>query len=104
ILLAFLTSDDPLSRWFQGYVPESGASIHALLRTRGIEQAVLDSIAAERISDADLEEDHVPTSSAKALLDAANEIRQRTERQRPDVPLDVRHLMAAYIYQPAGHE
>jgi hypothetical protein len=104
MLLAFLVSADPLSVWFQGYVREAGVEVKALLERRKLNEATLQSIAAEPITPEELEETHRQTRSAEQLFGAARDFRAATDPQESSAPLDVRHLMAAYIYRPVGHE
>lgn len=104
MLLAFLVSDDPLSVWFQGYVREAGVEIKVLLQRRKLDEATLQSIAAEPVTPEELEETHRQTRSAEQLFGPARDFRAATDPQESSAPLDVRHLMAAYIYRPMGHE
>jgi len=46
-LIAFLASDDPLSRWFQRYVRHSGVVEAELLRARRLDPQRLAEIAAQ---------------------------------------------------------
>jgi hypothetical protein len=104
MLLAFLVSDDPLSAWFKRYVREAGVAVEELLERRKLDEMDLEGIAARPILPEELEETHLQTRSAAALFRAAQDIRTTVDPRQPSPPLDVRHLMAAYIYRPAGHE
>lgn len=104
MLLAFLVSDDPLSGWFQGYVRETGVEVKALLERRNLDETALQSIAAEPVTPEELKETYRQTRSAEQLFRAAREFRAATGPKEPSSPLDVRHLLAAYIYRPVGHE
>ncbi|MBV9958835.1 MAG: TIR domain-containing protein, partial [Acidobacteria bacterium] len=100
MLLAFLASDDPLSRWFARYVKDAGIAIDELLKARGIGRAIFDAIAARPLDETELSTLDRPrrrTESANNLVQAAREIAL-------GLPVDTRHLMGAYIYRPAGHE
>src|SRR5215207_3098817 len=103
MLLAFLASDDPLSVWFQGYVRKAGVAVKVLLERRKLDETTLESIATRPIAPEELEETHRQTQSAEQLFRAARDFRAAVHPQEPSAPLDVRHLMAAYIYRPAGH-
>jgi KAP family P-loop domain len=104
MLLAFLISDDPWSRWFKPYVQAKTASVDELLKERhfqgGKEFEELDSHANR--SDAELEMAVVrrQTADGELLVDAARELCTETPPQDADRPLDVRHLIGAYIYRP----
>lgn len=104
MLLAFLVSDDPLSVWFQGYVREARVAVEELLERRNLDEKGLEDIAARPIPPEELEETHRQTRSAAELFRAARDLRTEVDPKVPPAPLDVRHLMAAYIYRPAGHE
>lgn len=89
MLLAFLVSDDPLSVWFQGYVRETGVEVKALLERRNLDEATLQSIAAEPVTPEELEETHRQTRSAEQLFRAARDFcaatspsSRRSERSR----------------------
>jgi hypothetical protein len=104
MLLAFLASDDPLSLWFKDYVKEIGIALDELLKIRKLDPAALERIAAQPVSEQELQRPWRQTSSAKSLFTAAQEICRTITPSNLDAPLDVRHLMATYIYRPAGHE
>ncbi len=104
MLLAFLVSDDWVSRWFQRYVREAGVAVDALLAQRKLDRATLEQEAAEGVSLQEMETRWRQTSSATSLLDAARRIRDQTSSPGALTPLDVIHLMAAYVYDPAGHQ
>ena len=104
MLLAFLISDDPWSRSFKPYVQAKTASVDELLKERHFqgwkEFEELDSHANG--SDAELELAAVrrQTEDGELLVDAARELCKETPPQDADTPLDVRHLIGAYIYNP----
>lgn len=100
MLIAFLASDDPLSRWFQGYVRDASIPMDVLLAARQLDQATLDQIAAQPVSDDELAPTWLRSRSATALLASA----QRFCNATSGGPVDVRHLLATYLYRPAGHE
>lgn len=103
VLLAFLASDDPLSRWFQTYVEDARIRIDALLKNRKLDTDSLKRIAAEPLPESEIDAVRRQTSSAVSLIGAAEDLRNRVADQENE-PLDVRHLMAAYIYRPVHHE
>ncbi|MBV9209114.1 MAG: TIR domain-containing protein, partial [Acidobacteria bacterium] len=110
MLLAFLASDDLLSRWFSRYVKDADIAIDELLKARTLDRATLERIASDPFSEMELSKLDYPrvrTESAQRLFDAARELSNSynsVEDKYPVTVVDVRHLMAAYIYRPAGHE
>lgn len=102
MLLAFLASDDPLSLWFRGYVREAGIAVDALLSQRKLDEKTLERITLAPVAAEELEVPRRQTSSARSLFHAAQDFLATTSLSGE--PLDVRHLMAAYIYRPVGHE
>src|SRR5215210_2770933 len=74
MLLAFLASDDPLSRWFQRYVNKAGIDVTALLERWKLDEATLGNIGAQLIAEEDLLRSYRQTSSARSLLHAAQEL------------------------------
>ncbi len=112
MLLAFVTAGDPLSRWFNRYVKDAGIAINELLQQRKLERAALDEIAAQPLTETEQSSLNVArrwTASSQNLFDKAESLRLDRNRslqigELPVLMLDVRHLMGAYIYHPAGHE
>ncbi len=102
LFLSFLVSDDLVSQWFQNYVKQAGINVQNILEERGLDQRIMDDIA-----------DTAPvppqghlrmTNSAKRFLQAAVQLSQRLAGPGGDMPLDVSHLMAVFIYSPWVHE
>jgi len=103
MLLAFLTCDDPLSQWFKGYVQEAEIAVDTLLERRKLRHEQLAQIAMQSDSTDGPATGWRQTASARSLFRAANDLLKKTAiTQSP--PLDVRHMMGAYIYRPARHE
>jgi hypothetical protein len=102
MLIAFLVSDDPLSQWFGKYARDVGVDMDALLRRRNLDPTALERIAAKTVSRQDLETPRMLTASASNFFRVAEEFRSRIAED-PTTPLDVRHLMGAYVYRPVGH-
>lgn len=102
MLLGFLGSEMPLSRWFQAYVATHNVDFEGMLASRKINAEILAEIAKrERDPTAS---NFRQTSSAQSLLSTASDLLDRID-DRPLRQLDERHLMAAYIYRPGrGHE
>lgn len=110
LLLAFLASDDPLSQWFSRYVKEAGIAIDELLKGQRLERSTLDRVITEPLNETELstlDRPRLRTESAKRIFEQANTFSQyyiRSLEKPPNKLLDVRHLMAAYIYAPGNHE
>lgn len=103
MLLGFLASEMPMSRWFQGYVGTHNVDVDGMLASRKINAKILTEIAKRERQDpttSNLRQ----TSSTQSLLSTAKDLLDRID-DRPLRQLDERHLMAAYIYSPGrGHE
>jgi hypothetical protein len=103
LLLTFLISDDTWSQWFRPYVDAKEASgVPVLLESRLLDRKDLDSIGSQlsEIDPSELEEVRRQTQDGKLLVDAARELCKETPPQDVERPLDVRHLIGAYIYSP----
>lgn len=110
MLIAFLIPNNPICRWFSMYVREAQVDIDDLLNRRHVNSerlANLTNISLEA-PDERLFTPHRQTSSAVRLFDEAKSFRTQVdnfkERKEKISPLDIRHLMAAYIYRATGHE
>lgn len=133
MLLAFLASDDPLSLWLARYVKDAGIAIDELIQARKLKQETFEQIAerfglADRPASAQqlnwawlqqlgaqplteeelstLDRPRVRTDSAEYLVQTARGINadfNSIEGRGTVTPVDVRHLMAVYIYFPSGH-
>ena len=99
MLLAFLTADDPLSLWFGRYVKDAGIAIDKILEQRKLKRATLEEIAAQPLSEIELSR----VTSARRWTTSSEKLLEQANVLTPSI-IDVRHLMAAYIYNPAGHE
>jgi len=113
VLIAFLISNNPVSDWFKQYALEqqSGIRIDAFLAVRKLDRSNLVELARRPVSDELLEVEKLSTSpSIERIIKNARGLQSAfvmsTESEIVgDVgPLDVRHVMGAYIYKPAGHE
>jgi hypothetical protein len=104
ILNAFVYFDIPLLQWFKVYVREAKIDLGALLSRQNMNPEELSSVTKEPITEKELGETWRQTISAKSLFQAAQEFRDRVIGDGRKEPLDTRHLMAAYIYRPTGHE
>jgi len=104
ILTAFVCLDIPLLQWFKGYVREAKIDLDALLSGQKLNQEELISIAKQPITENELGETWRQTISAKSLFQVAQEFRDRVIADGRKEALDTRHVMAAYIYRPVGHE
>lgn len=110
LMIAFLFAEDPVSRWFQGYVvrpdPATPAvDVAAILRSKNV-RAETRSVHLEHAR-ASLLPITTPlfSMSARRMLDGARELALAEAGARDAEPLiGVRHLMAAYISRvPSDH-
>jgi hypothetical protein len=99
LFLAFLVNDDLVSQWFQAYVRQTGINIQKILEERGLDQRIMEDIAHAMPSEP---RTYRMTNSAKRFLQAADRLYQSSPE--PGDALDVRHLMAVFIYDPWVHE
>jgi len=100
ILLAFLASNDPISKWFQTYVEEKGIKFEEILNYRKISKDKLEEIRNRQILDqnsAKLNFGSSLTTSARDIFDKAVEIQKSTNNGQHAL-MDVCHIMGAYIY------
>jgi len=116
LLLAFLISDDRVSRWFQQYVRAAGVSAERIYTSKSIEPGVLDQVRYDEAPEKLLYLIREVTYSAGAVLRQAAALAERLAPQsggyasqvgqyeRETTRLDVYHVMGAYIYYPSGHE
>ena len=103
ILLAFLVSDDPFSRWFTDYVKGVGIDVRRLLEERKVSQPILEEIASRTILPDQLPASYRQTTTT-IYLDMADKYRESLARGDKTYPLEVHHLMAVYIYEPWVHK
>ena len=99
LFLAFLVSDDLVSQWFQAYVRQEGINVQKILEERGLDQRIMEDIVHAMPSEP---RTYRMTNSARRFLQAADQLRQSPAE--PGDTLDVRHLMAVFIYDPWVHE
>ncbi|MDQ3919322.1 MAG: P-loop NTPase fold protein, partial [Acidobacteriota bacterium] len=105
LLIAFLLSDDPLSVWFQNFAAQYETSVGVLYKKAKISRDHIESFLSAPVEENELALIYQVTSSTDALLRKASEFLGKVSGAAvPEPELDVRHLMAAYIYDPAGHE
>jgi len=97
LLLAFLASDDMVSQWFQAYVKKAGVDVGKILEARKLNRELMEEITAA--APPALQPLRM-TTSAKRYARSAEEFR----RGSGALQLDVRHLMAVFIYKPWVHE
>ncbi|HWQ20405.1 MAG TPA: hypothetical protein VN455_11550 [Methanotrichaceae archaeon] len=104
ILLAFLANDDPVSRWFQGYIRKAGVDMQGMIEEHSLSQKMLDDISALNLSEDLLHARHRYTTSAKKYLHTAGQFCEDIAGGDKAYKLGVHHLMAVYIYQPWVHD
>ncbi len=100
ILLAFLVSHDPISKWFQEYAEKKEIKIDDILNYREISKDKLQEIREKQISDdnvANLSFGSSVTKSGRDIFDKTLEI-QKGSNNGQYADMGVRHIMGAYIY------
>jgi len=109
MFMLFFYSPEPVAVWFQAYVKEATLLLDGIVVRSGLKPTTLDIYRSRPITSGEilnaLSLRNVPTwsASSKTLIQEASKIAARTPKtQSPYVEL--RHLMAAYIYKPFGHE
>jgi hypothetical protein len=102
MLLAFLVSEDPFSRWFRDYV--KGIDIRRLLEERKVSHKILENIASRTILPDQTPASYRLTTSTTIYLETADKYRESLAKGDKTYPLQVHHLMAVYIYEPWVHK
>ena len=103
LFLAFLVSDDIISKWFQDYVSKSKVKVNMILEERKMTKQLMEGIATIQPSDID-KRNYRLTTSAETYLKIAENFRQSLVIESKVYPLDIHHLMAVFIYKPWVHE
>lgn len=104
MILSFLAGDDPLSQWFKTYVKAAKIDVQKILEEHNVNWQILDDIAARQLPSEIQKASYRMTTSAARFLNTASQFRASLNQGDEEKPLDVRHLMAVYIYAPGGHE
>ncbi len=104
ILLAFLVSDDPFSRWFRDYVKIVGIDVGRILEARKVSQQIIGDISSRVILPDQLSDSYRQSTSATIYLSMADKYRESLAKGDKTYPLQVYHLMAVYIYEPWVHK
>jgi hypothetical protein len=104
ILLAFLVSDDAVSRWFSDYVKRVGIDVARLIEERKVSQQILEDIASRAILQDQLPDSYRQTTSTTVYLTMADKYRESLAGGDKTYPLQVYQLMAVYIYEPWVHK
>ena len=104
MLLSFLVSDDPFSRWFRDYVKGVGIDVGRLLEERNVSQQILEDIASRTVLPEQTLDSYRLTTSTTIYLDMADKYRESLAKGDITYPLQVHHLMAVYIYEPWVHK
>jgi hypothetical protein len=97
LLLAFIVSDDPISKWFQQYVKGVGVSIDGILVYKELDPERFNEISKLTLMSRLSGKPEPLSSNANIIIREAVKIMQETIGQREQV-LDVRHIMGSYIY------
>jgi len=103
-LVAFLISDDPVSRWFQEYTRRAEVKVDEILAAQEIDPTRLDEMAGRELTEELLKRGPTVTASARSIFTEAAELMREVSGAEEPALLDVRHVMGAYIYRPKGHE
>jgi hypothetical protein len=101
ILYGFLAGPGACCQFFQSYAGEAGLNRRALLARKHLTEEQLHALAGTPPLDPATPLQY--TRSAKTLLTNAKALRDEVSSAPTPSPIDVRHLMGAYIYRPAGH-
>jgi hypothetical protein len=104
MILAPLACDDPVSMWFQAYVNGAKIDVLKILEEHNVDWKILNDIAAFDPPSDSLMASYRMTTSASRFLDTARRFKESMNQGAEGGPMDVRHLMAVYIYAPGGHE
>jgi KAP family P-loop domain len=100
LFFSFMTARDPCSQFFQQYAETAHLNRSALLARKGFDAQSFEAAAANVPGAVDTSP-RLATRSARTLVQNAQQLMNETSVHRR--LLDVRHLMGAYIYRPAGH-
>lgn len=101
LFLAFLANDDALSKWFRAYVRSGGIDVRRIMEERRLNQQIMEEIASSKPP---VQRTYGMTTSAQRYLQTAFQFRISMQTSKEPLHLDVRHLMAAFIYRPWVHE
>jgi len=104
MLLAFLVSDDAISRWFSDYVKTAGIDAGRIIDERKVSHKILQDIASRTILPNLLPLSYRQTTSTTMYLAIADKYRESLAGSNIMSPLQVHHLMAVYIYEPWVHK
>jgi hypothetical protein len=104
LFLSFLHSTNAVSLWLRDYALRQKVREETSLRQLNLTpEQLLDAISKERPEN----ERNSPlraTSSAQQILNSAEELRTFIDPDHSNGELDVRHIMAAFVYRPGNHE
>lgn len=106
LIIAFLWADGQVSEWFRDYVgANSSIDTEAIYRSKGVLVDGSGRFLAAADSGALPSADPLYSRSTRNLLDQAVRIaREVARRERPQIVLGTRHLMAAYAFRnPSDH-
>ncbi len=105
LLISFLVSDDPVSRWFRDYLEFANVNLGDTLARKGLSADALEQIRLSPPPEAILNQIEVrPAASAESILYGAREMLPVAKSSGPPLPIDVRHVMGALIYRHGEHE
>ncbi len=94
LLVGFLLSDDPVSRWFQAYCAEIGADVAGAQAYRGTDGEIIEDLDRKVSSEA------WPRGNSGSTVTAARMFERAARYLSGDgtQPIGTRHLMAAYVF------
>ncbi|MFY1826790.1 P-loop NTPase fold protein [Myxococcus fulvus] len=104
LMAAFNVVNDPVSRWLIQITNQSGARVSHLVSEMGLtsEQLQHHLFGAPPLS---LLEHPLPwTSSARKAFKTAQSFRWTSDANHPESPIDVRHLLAAFLWLESFHD
>jgi hypothetical protein len=103
LLISFLVTNNNISDWFKRYIREKRIHYLDILGHKGLDPKRLIEIQERPLEKLySINEYTNLTRSAERIKEFALELLRITRRSESE-PLDVRHIMGTYIYQPAGH-
>jgi hypothetical protein len=101
LLISFLITNSEISQWFRKYIKENRIRFLDILKHKDLNEKKLTEIQERPIEKFYGNNPNI-TRSAQTIIGFAKELLQAT-RQSKNQPLDVAHIMGAYIYHQTAH-
>ena len=97
VLLTFMVADDPISRWFQGYIATRRIAVGEMLDSKGLQSLAELQALAGRYQPSGLRMNKQPwTKSAREVLTASEALSRRVAGEGSAIA--IRHVMGAYCH------